>query len=91
MSNASNRRASTPPSCVEIPCDSKRELESRLKDYGYTLTSYRKNVGNWNESRDWFAREGLNETWLENTSKGDRPDWAIMWKTFTAAMHGGRR
>jgi hypothetical protein len=88
MSNWSRRPLSSRPSGVELPCDTKAELVSRLKEAGYTLTSYRKNVGNWNESRDWFAREGLNEHWLENTSKGDRPDWAVMWKTFEEGMKG---
>lgn len=83
MSNHSRRPVSSRPSGGELPCDSKAELVSRLKAEGFKLVSRRKNVGNWNESRDWFATDdGQNELWLENTSKGDRPDWSVMWKTF---------
>jgi hypothetical protein len=82
MSNYSRRPLSSRPSAGLVPCDTQKELKSRLAEEGFTLVSYRKNVGNWNESRDWFAKKGLGELWLENTSKGDRPDWAVMWKEF---------
>lgn len=82
MSNHSRRPLSATYHTGELHCDTKAELVYRLAEHGYTLKSYRKNVGHWNESRDWFAKKDLNELWLENTSKGDRPDWAVMWKTF---------
>lgn len=86
MSNHSRRPVSSRPSGGVLPCDTQKELKDRLAEEGYTLFSMRKNVGNWNESRDWFAKKGLREFWLENTSKGDRPDWAVMWSTFQTSQ-----
>lgn len=82
MSNWSRRPISSRPSGGVLPCDTQRELKSRLAEEGYKLVSVRRNVGNWNESRDFYARKGLREMWLENTSKGERPDWEVMWSEF---------
>jgi len=82
MSNWSRRPISSRPSGGILPCDTQRELKSRLAEEGYKLVSYRKNVGQWNESRDFWARKGMREMMLDNAMKGDRPDWEYMWAEF---------
>jgi hypothetical protein len=49
---------SSRPSGGILPCNTQRELKSRLAEEGYSLVSMRRNVGQWNESRDFYARKG---------------------------------
>lgn len=82
MSNYSRRPISSRPSGGILPCDTQRELKDRLAEDGYTLKSTKRNVGDWNESRDFYAVRGDRELYLDNASKGDRPDWQYMWDEF---------
>lgn len=82
MSNWSSRPLSSRPSGGVLPCDTQRELKDRLAEEGYALSVTKRNVGQWNEARDFFAEKNGKQIWLDFAGKGDRPDWGRMWSTF---------
>lgn len=61
---------------------SRKALGHFLMDEGYTLKTAKSRVGEWNESRDYYAVKGDREIWMGSVYPGDRPDWQGMWDYF---------
>jgi hypothetical protein len=87
MSNYSRRRVSTPVNpFVEVT--TRRILEEFLLEEGHFLLTSRTNVGEWNESMNYYAvKVGKvghpdERMWLDSASPGERRDWAGMWSYF---------
>lgn len=81
MSNWSRRPISSPVNPF-VPVNTRKVLVEFLREEGYTLKTAKSRVGEWNESRDYYAVKGDREVWLDSVSPGDRPDWQGMWDYF---------
>ena len=61
---------------------SRKALVHFLMDEGYMFKTAKSRVGEWNESRDYYAVKGDREIWMGSVYPGDRPDWQGMWDYF---------